>query len=81
MGFISWIILGLIAGALAKWIMPGKDGDSWLRTMVLGIVGAFVGGFVGQFIGLSSADGINIASIFTATFGALIVLFLYKKFF
>ena len=42
MGFLSWIILGLIAGALAKWLMPGNDGGGWIATMVLGIVGAFV---------------------------------------
>ncbi|HAS6806046.1 TPA: GlsB/YeaQ/YmgE family stress response membrane protein, partial [Vibrio parahaemolyticus] len=44
MGIISWIILGLIAGALAKWLMPGKDGGGWIATMLLGIAGAFVGG-------------------------------------
>ncbi|MCV5261100.1 GlsB/YeaQ/YmgE family stress response membrane protein, partial [Vibrio parahaemolyticus] len=46
MGIISWIILGLIAGALAKWLMPGKDGGGWIATMLLGIAGAFVGGFL-----------------------------------
>lgn len=79
MGFISWIILGLIAGALAKWIMPGNDGDSWLRTMILGIIGAFVGGFIGQFAGFAPASGVNLPSIVTATVGALVVLFIYKK--
>lgn len=56
MGFISWIILGLIAGALAKWLMPGDDDGGWIMTIVLGVAGAFVGGWLGSFIGLGSAD-------------------------
>ena len=80
MGIISWIILGLIAGALAKWLMPGDDGGGWIATMGLGIAGAFVGGWVGSFIGLGPATGINLGSMATATFGALILLFVYNKF-
>ncbi|MDV5170746.1 GlsB/YeaQ/YmgE family stress response membrane protein [Photobacterium rosenbergii] len=80
MGFISWIILGLIAGALAKWLMPGDDGGGWIATMGLGIAGAFVGGWVGSFIGLGAATGVNFGSLVTATFGALILLFVYNKF-
>ena len=79
MGILSWIILGLIAGALAKWLMPGKDGGGLLITMVLGIAGAFVGGWLGSFVGLGSADGINIGSILTATAGAFILLFVYRQ--
>ncbi|MCV5224246.1 GlsB/YeaQ/YmgE family stress response membrane protein, partial [Escherichia coli] len=60
MGIISWIILGLIAGALAKWLMPGKDGGGWIATMLLGIAGAFVGGFLGGIIGFGGATGVNI---------------------
>ncbi|GAB6260017.1 GlsB/YeaQ/YmgE family stress response membrane protein [Photobacterium sp. CCB-ST2H9] len=80
MGIISWIILGLIAGALAKWLMPGKDGGGLIVTMALGIVGAFVGGWVGSLIGFGPVTGVNIGSIFTATVGAFIVLFVYNKF-
>ncbi|GAA5646599.1 MULTISPECIES: GlsB/YeaQ/YmgE family stress response membrane protein [Vibrio] len=80
MGIISWIILGLIAGALAKWLMPGKDGGGWIATMLLGIGGAFVGGFVGQMLGFGKADGVNIGSIVTATLGAFILLFVYNRF-
>ena len=46
MGILSWIIFGLIAGILAKWIMPGKDGGGFIVTVILGIVGAVVGGLV-----------------------------------
>ena len=45
MGIISWIIFGLIAGILAKWIMPGKDGGGFIVTVILGIIGAVVGGY------------------------------------
>ncbi|MGF1910362.1 GlsB/YeaQ/YmgE family stress response membrane protein [Vibrio kasasachensis] len=80
MGVISWIILGLIAGALAKWLMPGEDGGGWIATMVLGIAGAFVGGFLGGLLGFGNADGVNIGSIVTATLGAFVLLFLYNRF-
>jgi len=79
MGIISWIILGLIAGALAKWLMPGEDGGGWVVTMLLGIAGAFAGGFIGSFVGLGTTGGFSISSIATATLGAFILLFLYKK--
>ncbi|WP_274063951.1 GlsB/YeaQ/YmgE family stress response membrane protein [Vibrio parahaemolyticus] len=80
MGIISWIILGLIAGALAKWLMPGKDGGGWIATMLLGIAGAFVGGFLGGILGFGGATGVNISSIITATLGAFILLFVYNRF-
>lgn len=79
MGWISWIILGLVAGALARWLMPGEDKMGWILTIVLGIGGAFVGGFVGSLVGLGSVSGFNIATIITATIGAFILLFAYNK--
>jgi uncharacterized membrane protein YeaQ/YmgE (transglycosylase-associated protein family) len=54
MGIISWVILGLAAGILAKWIMPGRDGGGIVITVVLDIPGAFVGGWVGSFFGIGS---------------------------
>jgi uncharacterized membrane protein YeaQ/YmgE (transglycosylase-associated protein family) len=78
MGFFSWIILGLIAGALGKLLMPGKQGGGWFVTMLLGIVGAFVGGWVGTLIGFGSVTGVNLGSIVTAAVGALIVLAVYN---
>ncbi|OAN11531.1 hypothetical protein A3K86_21635 [Photobacterium jeanii] len=80
MGIFSWIILGLIAGALAKWLMPGKDGGGIVMTMILGVAGAFVGGWLGSFIGMGGADGVNIGSIVTATIGAFVILFVYNRF-
>ena len=79
MGIISWIILGLIAGILAKWLMPGKDGGGFIITTLLGIAGAFVGGFLGSLVGLGSTGGLSIGSIVTATIGAFVLLFVYKK--
>jgi uncharacterized membrane protein YeaQ/YmgE (transglycosylase-associated protein family) len=79
MGFFSWIILGLIAGALAKLLMPGKQGGGWFVTMLLGIVGAFVGGWIGTLIGFGSVTGVNFGSIATAAFGALIVLAIFAR--
>lgn len=80
MGIIAWIILGLIAGALAKWLMPGRDGGGWIATMLLGIGGAFVGGLIGGVLGFGGANGLNIGSILTATLGALVLLVIYNRF-
>ena len=79
MGILSWIVLGLIAGILAKWIMPGKDDMGIFITILLGIAGAFVGGFVGSLFGLGTTDGLNIGSILTATAGAFLLLFVYRQ--
>jgi uncharacterized membrane protein YeaQ/YmgE (transglycosylase-associated protein family) len=78
MGIISWIVLGLIAGALAKLIMPGNQGGGIIVTMVLGIVGALLGGFLGSLIGIGSLESVfDIGTIITAVVGALIVLFIW----
>lgn len=79
MGILSWIIFGLIAGILAKWIMPGRDGGGFFMTVLLGIIGAMVGGYVGTLLGLGSVTGFNLSSIAIATMGALIVLFVFNK--
>ncbi|MFW0112300.1 GlsB/YeaQ/YmgE family stress response membrane protein [Rothia sp. CCM 9417] len=81
LSIISWIVLGLIAGAIAKLIMPGKQGGGFVVTTALGIVGAMLGGFLGSFLPFLS-DGVNgfsLGSVFTAVVGALIVLFIYQK--
>lgn len=78
MGIISWIVLGLIAGALAKWIMPGDDPGGFIVTILIGIAGAFVGGFVGSLVGLGTVGGLSLGSIVTAIIGALILLYAYR---
>ena len=78
MGILTWIIVGLIAGALGKLIMPGDDPGGIIVTIILGIVGAFVGGFVFSLFGGSGVTGFNLGSILVATVGAIIVLAIYR---
>lgn len=75
MGFIWTIIIGAIAGALAKLIVPGRQGGGFIVTILLGVVGAFVGTWLGQALGFQSAnDGVGIVG---ATIGAIIVLLVW----
>ncbi|HEY1293882.1 MAG TPA: GlsB/YeaQ/YmgE family stress response membrane protein [Chloroflexota bacterium] len=79
MGILSWIIVGAIAGVLAKLIMPGKDPGGFIVTILLGIVGAIVGGFlVGLFVPGDMITGINITTIIVATLGAIVLLVIYR---
>ncbi len=80
MGIIAWLVMGLIVGALAKWIMPGKDPGGVIVTIIIGIVGAMIGGWLSTLLGIGRVDGFNLGSIATATVGALILLWLYRKF-
>ena len=73
---IGWIIIGLIAGALAKLIMPGDDPGGIFITMILGIAGALVGGFLAGLIGIGG--GGTIWTIIIATIGAIILLAIYR---
>jgi len=79
MGLLSWVIFGLIAGALAKWIMPGPDPGGILVTMALGIAGAFVGGFLGSLVGLGSVSGFSFGSLALAIGGALLLLWGHRR--
>ena len=74
MGIFSWILLGLIAGALAKFIMPGKDPGGIFVTILIGIAGAIIGGFLGSFIGVGKVESFDLGGIFIATIGAIILL-------
>lgn len=79
MGIIAWIVLGLIAGALAKAIMPGDDPGGIIVTILLGIVGAFVGGFLWNVItGNDSYGDLDIGGIVLAIVGAIILLAAYR---
>jgi uncharacterized membrane protein YeaQ/YmgE (transglycosylase-associated protein family) len=78
MGIFSWIIMGLIVGALAKFLMPGKDPGGIIVTVLIGIAGAFIGGFVGAKMGLGTVSGFNLGSIALATGGALLLLIIYR---
>jgi uncharacterized membrane protein YeaQ/YmgE (transglycosylase-associated protein family) len=78
MGILSWIVFGLIAGALAKLIMPGNDPGGFIITILLGIAGAIVGGFIGTALGFGDVTGFNFGSFFIAILGAVILLVLYR---
>jgi uncharacterized membrane protein YeaQ/YmgE (transglycosylase-associated protein family) len=78
MGILTWIILGLVAGAAAKFIMPGEQAGGMLATIVLGVVGAVVGGLLGTYVfGFGDVTGFNFRSLAIAIGGALVVLFAY----
>ena len=77
MGIVAWIVLGLIAGVIAKLIMPGKDPGGFIITILLGIGGAFVGGFIGSLFGWGPVTGFDIRSLLLAIGGAVILLLIY----
>jgi uncharacterized membrane protein YeaQ/YmgE (transglycosylase-associated protein family) len=76
MSILVWIVFGLIIGALAKLIMPGRDPGGIIVTIILGIVGALLGGWIGQAIGLYAPG--EPAGFFMAVIGAIIVLLIYR---
>lgn len=74
-GIIGWIIVGLIAGALAKLIMPGKDPGGIIVTILIGVAGGLIGGFIGTQLGIGGGNFIN---ILLATAGAILLLLIYR---
>jgi uncharacterized membrane protein YeaQ/YmgE (transglycosylase-associated protein family) len=79
MGILAWILVGLIAGVLAKIAMPGPDPGGVILTIVIGIVGAVIGGFVvNNLLGGPEVTGFNLTSVLVATFGSIILLAVYR---
>lgn len=79
MGIVGWIVLGLIAGAIAKAIMPGKDPGGIIITMLLGIVGAVIGGFVGRMLfNTDISTFFSLSTWLLSILGSLIVLGVYR---
>lgn len=78
MGIFAWIIFGLIAGVLAKFIMPGDDPGGFIVTTIIGIVGAVIGGFIAVQLGYGDVTGFDMRSFLIAICGALILLFGYR---
>jgi uncharacterized membrane protein YeaQ/YmgE (transglycosylase-associated protein family) len=76
MGIIGWIVFGLIVGAVAKLLMPGRDPGGWIVTILLGIAGALVGGFLGRAVGWYGPN--DAAGFLMALVGALVLLGLYR---
>jgi uncharacterized membrane protein YeaQ/YmgE (transglycosylase-associated protein family) len=79
MGLLSWILMGLVVGVLAKWIMPGDDPGGFFMTILLGVAGAFVGGFIGSAVGLGTVTGFNLGSLALAVGGALLLLWGHRR--
>ena len=78
MSILAWIVLGLIAGAIAKAIMPGRDPGGFIVTALIGIVGAFIGGFIGNMITGQGVNGFSLWSILLAIVGSLLLLWIYR---
>jgi uncharacterized membrane protein YeaQ/YmgE (transglycosylase-associated protein family) len=78
--WLYWILLGLLAGTLAKFLVPGRDPTGCIVTILLGVIGAFVGGLIGTAIGWGTVTTgtLNLHSIAVATFGAIVVLVLAR---
>jgi uncharacterized membrane protein YeaQ/YmgE (transglycosylase-associated protein family) len=78
MGFFAFLILGLIAGAIAKLILPGKQGGGWFVTLLLGVVGALLGGWIGSLLfGVGLQDFWNLGTWLLAIAGSIIVLLIW----
>ncbi|MEZ4288953.1 MAG: GlsB/YeaQ/YmgE family stress response membrane protein [Polyangiales bacterium] len=77
MGILTWIGVGLVAGVLAKWIMPGTQGGGFIMTTVLGVIGGLVGGFGANQLGVGDITGFNLTTVLTATAGAIVTLLIY----
>ncbi|GAA1683327.1 GlsB/YeaQ/YmgE family stress response membrane protein [Microbacterium lacus] len=78
MGFLAFLILGLLAGAIAKLILPGKQGGGWLITLLLGVVGALLGGWLGSVLfGAPLQDFFSLQTWLLAIGGSIIVLLIY----
>ena len=79
MNILSWIIFGLIAGALAKLIMPGKDPGGCLVTIIIGILGAMLGGFLAtELLDFGPVTGFNLRSLGIAVLGSILLLGIYR---
>ncbi|MGH9256338.1 MAG: GlsB/YeaQ/YmgE family stress response membrane protein [Vicinamibacterales bacterium] len=77
LSILGWVVFGLIVGALAKLVMPGRDAGGVLVTMGLGIAGALVGGFIGRLLGWYQPG--EPAGFIMATLGAVLLLFIYRR--
>jgi uncharacterized membrane protein YeaQ/YmgE (transglycosylase-associated protein family) len=79
-GVISWILFGLIAGGIAKFIMPGKDPGGCLVTAAIGMIGALLGGFLAGLAGYGGVSGFDLYSLLLAIVGAILLLIVYRIF-
>ena len=80
MTILAWLIVGIIAGWLAKRVIPGEGPKGLLGDLVIGVVGAIAGGWIFNYFGHPGATGVNIGSIVVAFVGAVVVLWLMRQF-
>ncbi|MCP4410879.1 MAG: GlsB/YeaQ/YmgE family stress response membrane protein [Gammaproteobacteria bacterium] len=80
MGILSWILFGLIAGALARFLLPGRDPGGFIVTILLGIGGSVIGGLIGTQLGFGKVTGFDLRSMAIAVLGTLILLYGYRLF-
>jgi uncharacterized membrane protein YeaQ/YmgE (transglycosylase-associated protein family) len=78
MGILWWVLVGLVAGGLARFIMPGRTPMGCLLTVLIGIGGALLGGFIGAQLGFGDFTGFNIRSMFLAVLGSILLLAVYR---
>jgi uncharacterized membrane protein YeaQ/YmgE (transglycosylase-associated protein family) len=78
MGILLWIVFGLLAGSVARWIMPGPDRLGMAGTVLLGVGGAVLGGTIGALFGSGGVTGFDLRSFLTAIIGSIAVLFCYR---
>ncbi len=78
MSFISWILIGLIMGAIARSVLPGRTEGGWVTSLVVGVIGAVVGGWIANMVGSSSNNGFfDLKTWFFAFVGSLVVLLIW----
>lgn len=78
MGLLSWIVFGLIAGAIAKFLMPGKDPGGCIVTIIVGVVGSVLGGFLATKLGYGGISGFDLRSFVIAVIGSILLLILWR---
>ena len=79
MGLIGTLIIGLVAGAVAKLLMPGRDPGGCIITMLIGVAGALLGGFIASALGFGGISGFDFRSFIIAVLGALLLLIIYRQ--
>lgn len=77
MSLLAWIIVGLIAGWLAKLVVPGREPGGFLATLLIGVAGAIIGGWIWNLFGAPGATGVNLGSIVVAFVGSVVLLLIY----
>ena len=78
MGLLSWVVMGFLAGLLAKFLLPGRDPGGCIVTPLIGIVGAVVGGWVASYLGYGGIRGFDLRSLLIATLGAILFLLVLR---